>query len=117
MAEIDAGRPVEIIFPDRDAPHGSGRGTLFIPNTVAVIKGSPNPKGAKQLVDYLLSAEVEAKLAESASRQIPLNPEVKAKLPREIEPARTARKLLVDFDKAADVWDAAQTFLREQFAR
>src|SRR5262249_1797094 len=49
IAEVDAGRPVTIIFPDAD-----GLGTLFIPNTVAVVRGCPNPDGARKLVDYLL---------------------------------------------------------------
>jgi len=66
---------------DAGAAADSGLGTLFIPNTVAVIKGCPNPAGAQRLVDYLLTAEVESKLAEAASKQIPLNPNVKAKLP------------------------------------
>ena len=41
MGEIDAGSPVVIIYPDRQP---DGLGTLFIPNTLAVIKGSPIPK-------------------------------------------------------------------------
>lgn len=114
-AEVDAKRPVALVFPDRDAPEGSELGTLFIPNTVAVIKGCPNPAGARKLVDYLLGPAVEAKLAESASRQLPLNPQVKAKLPPAIEAGRTAQPLAVDFAKAADQWDAAQTFLRAEF--
>ncbi|HYT95354.1 MAG TPA: extracellular solute-binding protein, partial [Gemmataceae bacterium] len=117
IAEIAAGKPVEMIYPDRDAPEDSGLGTLFIPNTVAVIKGCPNPQGARKLVDFLLSPEVEAKLALSASRQIPLNPNVKAALPKEIEAARTARVLQVDFGKAADLWDEVQQFLRTEFGR
>jgi iron(III) transport system substrate-binding protein len=117
MEEVEAGRPVEIVFPDRDAAEGSGLGTLFIPNTVAVIKDCPNPAGARKLVDFLLSPEVEAKLAQSASRQIPLNPNVKAALPKDIEAARTARPLVVDFGRAAELWDEAQTFLRAEFGR
>jgi iron(III) transport system substrate-binding protein len=117
IAEVEAGRPVRIVFPDRDAPADSKLGTLYIPNTLAVIKGCPNPEGARKLVDYLLSPEVEKKLAESASRQIPLNPEVRAKLPSQIETPLTARPLPVDFERAADLWDEVQTFLREEFLR
>src|SRR5262249_19985445 len=72
IAEVAAGRPVTIVFPDRDRSQDDRMGTLFIPNTVAVIRGCPNPDGARKLVDYLLSAEVEAKLAETESHQIPL---------------------------------------------
>jgi iron(III) transport system substrate-binding protein len=112
-AELDAGRPVRIVFPDRDATPQSGLGTLFIPNTVAVIKGCPNPERARKLVDFLLSAEVEGKLAQSASRQIPLNPDVKAPLPPWLGTPTTVRPLPVDFERAAELWDEAQTFVRE----
>src|SRR5207302_8841102 len=78
IAEVEAGRPVRIIFPDKGAAADSKLGILFIPNTVAVIKNCPNPEGARRLVDFLLSPEVETKLAESASKQIPLNPNVRA---------------------------------------
>jgi iron(III) transport system substrate-binding protein len=117
MAEVDAGRPVRIVFPDKDAPKDSKLGTLFIPNTLAVIKGCPNPEGAKKLVDFLLNPEVETKLAESASRQIPLNPNAHAKLPPQIETPQIARPLPVDFERAADLWDEVQTFMREEFLR
>jgi iron(III) transport system substrate-binding protein len=116
FAEIDQGRPVKVVFPDADAPAGSGRGTLFVPNTVALIKGCPNPEGGKKLIDYLLRPEVEAKLAKGKSRQIPLNPKVEVKLPPEMAAARTATKLDVDFAEAAEVWDDSQRFLKDLFA-
>src|SRR5262245_8435383 len=46
IAEVEAGRPVAIIFPDRDRAKESRMGTLLIPNTVGVIRGCPNPQGA-----------------------------------------------------------------------
>ena len=62
--EIQAARPVEIIYPDQ----GEGQiGTLYIPNTLAVIKGSPHAAEARKLVDYILSPEVEARLAQGPS--------------------------------------------------
>jgi iron(III) transport system substrate-binding protein len=103
---------VAIIFPDRD-----GLGTLFIPNTVAILRGSPNPDGARKLVDYLLSAEVEGKLAEGGSHQIPLNPGVKATLPPQMETPRTVKPMAVDFGKAADLWDVVQKFVAGEFER
>ncbi len=54
LEEIKAGSPVAIIFPDRDEVPGSRMGTLFLPNSVAIIRGCPNPDGAKKLVDFLL---------------------------------------------------------------
>ena len=98
-----------------DRPKGDRMGTLFIPNTLAIIRGSPNPDGARTLVDYLLSAEVEAKLAESESHQMPLNPEVHAELPEQIETPKTVKAMEVDFYKAADLWGEVQTFLIQEF--
>jgi iron(III) transport system substrate-binding protein len=117
IGEVSAGKPVAIIFPDRDAPKDSKMGTLFIPNTVAIIRGSPNPAGARQLVDFLLSPEIEAKLAQADSHQIPMNPQVHATLPREFATRQTAKAMEVDFEKAADLWDEVQEFLRNEFAR
>ncbi len=114
MAEIEAGRPVRLVFPDADAPPNSGRGVLFIPNTVALIRGGPNRDGGRQLIDYLLSEEVEAELAK-AGYHIPLNPAVKVELPEAMRPARSARQLPVDFERAAARWAEVQAFLREEF--
>jgi iron(III) transport system substrate-binding protein len=122
IVEVKAGRPVTIVFPDRDgAPNNPRMGTLFLPNTVAIIRGCPNPQGARKLVDYLLSSDVEKRLAESESHQIPLNPQVQADLPKEIlrprEAGGTVKSMQVDFDKATDLWDEVQEFLRKEFAR
>jgi iron(III) transport system substrate-binding protein len=117
LEEVKAGSHVAILFPDRDEVPGSRMGTLFIPNTVAMIHGGPNPDGARKLIDFLLSPEVEKQLAEGPSHQIPLDPSVKAELPEAIKDARTAHPMAVDFEKAADLWDEAQRFLIEEFAR
>jgi iron(III) transport system substrate-binding protein len=69
MGEIEAGSPVVIIYPDRKPDE---LGTLFIPNTLAIIKGGPHPDAARALADHLLSPEVEAALANGPSAQIPL---------------------------------------------
>ncbi len=113
-----AGKPVELIFPDRDGhPRHPRLGTLFIPNTVAVVKGCPNPDGARRLVNYLLSPEVEKRLAEGGAYQIPLNPAVRANLPAGLETPRTVKPMAVDWQRAADLWDESQRFLLDQFTR
>ncbi len=117
LEELKTNPDVAMIFPDRDRPRGERMGTLFIPNSVGIIKGGPNPEAARKLVDFLLSPEVEAKLAESDSHQIPLNPGVKATLPPGMETPWTVKAMDVDFEKAADLWDEVQTFLRNEFAR
>lgn len=67
-----AGKPVRMIYPDK-----KGIGTLLIPNTVALIAGAPHQKEGKKLIDYLLSREVEEKLAFCPSAQMPLRKGVK----------------------------------------
>jgi iron(III) transport system substrate-binding protein len=47
-------------LPDQDQ-----MGTLMIPTTVGLVKGSRNEAGAKKLIDYLLSSEVEKKLIDA----------------------------------------------------
>jgi iron(III) transport system substrate-binding protein len=118
LGEIEAGRPLAMIFPDReDNPKHPKMGVLYIPNTLAIIKDCPNPAGAKQLVNYLLSADIEAKLAEGPSHQIPLNRQAKAKLPAGFATPDQVKVMQVDWEKAADQWDASQRFLAEEFGK
>jgi iron(III) transport system substrate-binding protein len=116
MIEINSGKPVTMIFPDASLNAEFPRmGVLFIPNTLAVVRGSPNPAGAEKLVSYLLSEE--SKLATGGGFQIPLNPEVKVQLPPSMKRPDEVTRMQVDFEKAADLWDDMQAFLREEFAR
>lgn len=110
MIELEAGRPVATVYPDQQA---GGLGTLFIPNTLALIKGSPNSENARRLVDHLLSAEVETRLAKGASAQIPLN--LKVETPARVETPQTIRAMSADFDKAADQWETAREFIKAEF--
>src|SRR5262249_61634173 len=117
MAMVRAKKKVALIFPDREGSEKYPRfGTLYIPNTVAILKNASHPEAAKRLVDYLLSPEVEARLAEGDMHQIPLNPDVraKAKLPEQIvTPDKVKKTMQVDFYKAAAMWDDAQKSLKE----
>lgn len=110
MLEIEAGRPVTIIYPDQEE---DGLGTLFIPNTLAILKDCPHPAAAKQLVDYLLSPEVESRLVMGPSAQIPLNRNTTEK-PR-VETPETIRPMQVDFSQAAAAWDSVAEFLKQEF--
>jgi iron(III) transport system substrate-binding protein len=109
--EIQAGRLVEIVYPDQGVDE---MGTLYIPNTLAIIKGSSHEAEARKLVDYLLSPEIEARLAQGPSAQVPLNPDVTMEPP--IKTPKVVRAMKVDFEKAAEKWDEAKTYLRERFA-
>lgn len=111
MIELESGWPVTLVYPDQ----GEERlGTLFIPNTVCMIRGAPNEENARKLIDFLLSPRVERMLAEGPSAQIPLNPDVEQ--PARVETPETVRAMEVDFEAAAEVWDTAAQFLREEFA-
>jgi iron(III) transport system substrate-binding protein len=110
IGEIAKGMPVEIVYPDQgDAEIG----TLFIPNTLALIKDSPHPKDAEKLLDYLLSANVERKLAEGPSAQIPLQPNIEAS--KRVKTPAQVRAMEVDWSAAAAKWDTAAHFLQSEF--
>ncbi|MFI4876388.1 MAG: extracellular solute-binding protein [Blastopirellula sp. JB062] len=110
IGELRRGSPVAIIYPDQ----GQGElGTLYIPNTLAILRDCPHPERARQLVDYLLRPAVETALANGPSAQIPLN--AKVVVDTQVETPRTRRAMQVDFRKAADRWDAAADYLTPLF--
>ena len=67
--------------------------------------------------DQGLQRRVEAKLAESAAHQIPLNPTVRAKLPAGMLAPPEVRAMQVNWEKAADLWDESQRFLADEFGK
>ncbi len=67
---LQKGHPVGVVFPDQQE---GGIGTMLIPNSVAIVKGGPNPEAARTLVDWILRRETEALLAAAKSAQIPLH--------------------------------------------
>jgi len=111
MGEIDAGSPVAIVYPDREP---GGLGTLFIPNTLAIIKGAPHPDAARALADHLLSPEVEGTLATGPSAQIPLLKSTE--VPARVETPKTVHAMEADFEQAATLWDKVAAFLAAEFA-
>jgi iron(III) transport system substrate-binding protein len=113
MIELAAGRPCAIVYPD-SAPDAIG--TLFIPNTLAAIAGSPHPAEADRLIDYLLSPEVEETLARGPSAQIPLNRRSAGVSPLPGAPG-TTKPMHVDFDSAATHGPEAQSFDNSELLR
>jgi iron(III) transport system substrate-binding protein len=111
MLEISEGSPVAIVYPDR----AEGElGTLFIPNTLAVIKGAPHVEAAEALANHLLSPDVEAALARGAGAQIPLNP--KTPETARVETPKTVTPMAVDWEAAVARWDDVMAFLATEFA-
>jgi iron(III) transport system substrate-binding protein len=92
---IEDKQPVAMVLPDRD-----GMGVPVMPNMVSLIAGAPHQDAGKQLIDYLLSPQVERMLAESEAVQIPLHQGVEA--PKNIPPINSFKPMTLDYGKAAD---------------
>jgi iron(III) transport system substrate-binding protein len=101
---IKDGAPVAVVYPDQ-----GGMGTLLMPTTVVMIKNAPHPETAKQLIDYLVSAEVEQKMAESAAH-MPLRPGVKT--PAGVRSASSLDTMKVDYAALGDVMERIQPWLK-----
>lgn len=78
---LDDGSPVAML-PVRL----QDRGTICIPNTVAIVRGTLQRREAERLIDFLTSAETEQALANSKSRQIPLGPVDPELIPPDVRP-------------------------------
>lgn len=66
---LSRGAPVAAVFPDQ-GPEGIG--TLVTPNTVGLVYAAKHPEQARQLIDYLVSAEVERRMVETGWCHVPL---------------------------------------------
>jgi len=118
LIELLLGKPVAIVFADSTGhPAHPRMGTLYLPNTLAVVKGAPNPAGARKLIDYLLKPECERLLASGGGFQFPVNPAVTDAPHPALKTRHQVKRMDADFDKAADLWDESQAFLRDEFAR
>lgn len=94
---LKEGAQIGVIFLDQN-----NLGSLIMPNTINLIKKSPNSLNAEKLADYLLSKDTEAKLAISCA-QMPLHKKVATPdyvpsldyiIPMKINYEETAQKLL-----------------------
>ncbi len=112
IIEIEQANPVTVVFPDQAEDQ---LGTLLIPNTLSIIKNGPNPGRARKLVDRLLQPDIERRLAEGASAQIPLSKQVTIKSRVQAEQVKALKIMKADFQAASEVWDTATQFLTEVF--
>jgi iron(III) transport system substrate-binding protein len=64
MQAVAGGAPVRMIMARQSHEFGA----VFIPNTAALIRGAPNAKGGQQLLEHLLSKDVEERLV--AQREV-----------------------------------------------
>ena len=109
---IEDGKPVGIIYPDQ----AEGElGTMLIPNTIALIKSSPNQDNAKKLIDFILRPETEKLLSEIRSAQIPLRKDVpKSKKAMNVD---STKIMEVDYEKVSDVIQISSETLQEIFVK
>lgn len=107
---VEDGLPARWLFPDQEP---TGLGTLLIPNTVSLVAGAPHAEHGKALIDYLLSPEVEAKLARTRSIQIPLNPNVTA--PDNVPTLSTIKSMDVSFEAVAAAMPRTAAFIHKEF--
>ena len=107
---LDRGDPVGRVMPDQEE---GGLGTLLIPNTVAILKDAPHPEAARQLVDFLLSREVEEELARGRSAQIPLRADVPR--PHHVVSLNGLRIMEVDWMEVGRRLPEVQSNLKERF--
>jgi len=108
LEAISEGAPIKIIFPDQ---YNEGIGSFFIPNSIALIKGAPHKKQAKQLIDYILSAKTESMLAQGRGGQIPLQREVQG--PKKLPDTRKLKSMSVDFSQLGSNFETMLGIYRE----
>ncbi len=87
-------------FSDAKEP---GSGTLLIPNTCAMVAGTPHADNVKRLLAFLVSPACEERLFASDSKNFPLGPTLTAAAAKE----RPQDPLIVRWDVAAAATEAA----------
>jgi iron(III) transport system substrate-binding protein len=102
---ISNGDPVAVVFPDQ-----SKLGALVMPTTVVMIRGAAHADQAHALLDYLVSTQVEEKLAKNGAH-LPLQPGVKSSA--SISIPSNFRAMHVDYDQLAATIERIQPWLRE----
>jgi len=105
---VIAGEPIRIVYPDV-----WDEGTLLIPCTVGLIADGPNPENGRKLIDYLLSTEVESKLAFADCRQMPLRPGVER--PEGMPDYTEIKALPVDYERLGEYMEPMAKFLHDLF--
>lgn len=101
---VEEKAPVDIVWPDQD-----GFGALVMPTVVVLVKNRPHPDGGRRLVDFLLTAEVERRMAERAAH-MPLRTDVHV---AGLRPISEVKAMQVDYEALATEIDRVEPWLRE----
>jgi iron(III) transport system substrate-binding protein len=102
---MQEGAPVEVVFPDQD-----GMGTLVMPTAVVLMRGGPHKDLGKKLVDYLLTKQVERRMAELGAH-MPLRAGVAT--PANVERVSDIRAMQIDYARVGAEMERIQPWLRQ----
>lgn len=102
---VQEGAPVEVVYPDQD-----GMGTLVMPTAIVLIRGGSHTEPGKKLIDYLLSPNVEQRMAEVAAH-MPLRSGVAT--PPSVKRVQDIRAMPVDYATMAAEMERIQPWLRQ----
>jgi iron(III) transport system substrate-binding protein len=104
------GLPVTAVYPDKGKDQ---IGVLYIPNSLVLIRGAKHKDAALELINWLLRPETEARLAASASAQIPVRPEVP--VPENVlRPQQVGKAMAVDWNLVGKEWGKWVNHVREK---
>ena len=102
---MEESKDMGIVFLDQ-----KGIGSLIMPNSVSLMKNSPNIANGKRLIDYLLSKETEKKLAIS-SAQMPLHKGVET--PSTVPSLDNIVAMKIDYEKSSRKLEEIQEYLKK----
>ncbi|MBW2462461.1 MAG: extracellular solute-binding protein [Deltaproteobacteria bacterium] len=102
---LESGAPVRVVYPDQGE-----LGTLVMPTVAVLLAGGPHPEAGRQLIDCLLSAEVEGRMASSAAH-MPLRPGVD--VPENVRAVSSIEAMEVDYASVARTMERIEPWLRE----
>jgi iron(III) transport system substrate-binding protein len=102
------GQPIEGAYPDQEP---GGLGCFIVPNAVVLMKAAPHADAGRKLIDYLLSADTEKKLAFSDAAQIPLHSGVET--PSHVPHLNELRVMTVDYGAVAAKMQEIQPWLSD----
>ncbi len=102
---LKEGAAVDVVYPDQE-----GMGTLVMPTTAVLIKGGPHPETGRKLVDYLLTPDVERRMADSAAH-MPLRPDVP--VPQGLKRVSDIKAMQVDYARVAMDMERIEPWLRQ----
>lgn len=101
---LKGGADVSVVYPDQ-----GGMGTLVMPTSVVLLRNGPHPEQGRALVDYLLSADVELRLAQDAA-QMPVRTDVVP--PKGVQRVDEIHAMPVDYATLGVLMERIQPWLR-----